>query len=221
MGELSTLAENYLKVIWNAREWTDRPVTIGALATRLGLAPSSVSEAIRKLTDAGLVAHARYGAIGLTATGTRAALGMVRKHRLIETFLVDYLGYRWDEVHEEAEVLEHAVSDHFIDRLAARLGEPVRDPHGDPIPRQDGTLPDLAAIALNEAEPGSTVTVSRVSDSDSELLRHLDQLGIGLDTTLTVRARHDSIGTITIEHDGTLHDLLLAAAAAIRVLAVE
>lgn len=220
MSELSTLAENYLKVIWNAREWADAPVTISVLATRLGLAPSSVSEAIRKLTDADLVSHARYGSVELTDAGSRAALGIVRKHRLIETFLVDYLGYGWDEVHDEAEILEHAVSDHFIDRLAARLGEPVRDPHGDPIPRHDGTLPELAAIPLSEAEPGGTVTIGQVSDSDSELLRHLDRLGIGLDATLAVRARQDSIGTITIEHNGTLHDIGISAAAAIRVVTI-
>lgn len=219
-GELSTLAENYLKVIWNAREWTDQPVTTGALASRLGLAPSSVSEAIRKLTDAGLVHHVRYRAIELTPAGTSAALAMVRKHRLIETFLVDYLGYGWDEIHDEAEILEHAVSDDFIDRLAARLGEPIRDPHGDPIPRPDGTLPELPAIPLSEAEPGSAVAVGQVSDNDSELLRHLDRLGIGLDSRLVVRARSDSIGTITIEHNGSLADLGIPAASAIRVVPV-
>ena len=219
-GELSTLAENYLKVIWSAREWTDQPVTIGALASRLGLAPSSVSEAVRKLTDAGLVHHVRYRAIELTSDGTSAALAMVRKHRLIETFLVDYLGYGWDEIHDEAEIIEHAVSDDFVDRLAARLGEPVRDPHGDPIPRSDGTLPELAAIPLSEAEPGSTVTVGQVSDNDSELLRHLGRLGIGLDSTLVVRARSDSIGTITIDHNGALADLGMRAASVIRVVPV-
>lgn len=218
MSELSTLAENYLKVIWNVREWADQRVTIGALATQLGLAPSSVSEAVRKLADAGLVAHARYGAIELTEAGRAAALKTVRKHRLIETFLVDYLGYGWDQVHDEAEILEHAVSDHFIDRLAARLGEPTRDPHGDPIPRSDGTLPEIAVIPLSEAELGATVVVGQVSDNDSELLRDLDRLGIGLDTTLTLRARSDSIGTITVERNGELYDLGVPAAAAIRVL---
>lgn len=218
MSELSTLAENYLKVIWNAREWADQRVTIGALATQLGLAPSSVSEAVRKLADAGLVAHARYGAIELTEAGRAAALKTVRKHRLIETFLVDYLGYGWDQVHDEAEILEHAVSDHFIDRLAARLGEPTRDPHGDPIPRSDGSLPEIAVIPLSEAEIGATVVVGQVSDNDSELLRDLDRLGIGLDTILTLRARSDSIGTITVERNGELYNLGVPAAAAIRVL---
>lgn len=218
MGELSTLTENYLKAIWNTREWTDQPATVGALAARLGLAPSSVSETVRKLGDAGLVAHARYGAVELTDAGTAVALRVVRKHRLIETFLVDYLGYGWDEIHEEAEILEHAVSDDFINRLATRLGEPVRDPHGDPIPRQDGTLPELPAIPLSEVEPGTAVTVLQVSDSDSELLRYLDRLSIGLDSVLTVRARRDTLGTITIEHDGALHDLGIPAASAIRVL---
>lgn len=221
MSELSTLAESYLKVIWNSREWTDEPVTTGALATRLGLAPSSVSEAIRKLTDAGLVSHARYGTVELTSAGRRGALGMVRKHRLIETFLVEYLGYGWDQVHDEAEILEHAVSDRFIDLLADRLGNPARDPHGDPIPRRDGTVPSLAAIPLSEVALDCNVTVEQVSDSDSELLRRLDRLGISLDATLTVRTRHDSTGTVSIEHDGAVHDLELNAAAAIRVLPVH
>src|SRR3989337_1297624 len=138
MHELSTLAETYLKVIWNAGEWIEEPVTVGALAARLGFTPSTVSEAIRKLDRLGLVSHARYGAIELTKEGRLAALAMVRKHRLLETFLVTELGYTWDEVHDEAEILEHACSDRFIDRLANKLGDPTRDPHGDPIPRSDG-----------------------------------------------------------------------------------
>lgn len=217
MGELSAQAENYLKEIWNAKEWTDQPVTTGALAGRLGLAASSVSEGIRKLADAGLVAHARYGAIELTDAGTAAALTMVRKHRIIETFLRDYLGYGWDEIHDEAEILEHAVSDRFIERLATLLGAPTRDPHGDPIPHEDGTIPELPAIPLSDAEPGGDVAVVQVSDQDSELLRHLDRLGIGLDAVLTVRARSASIGTVTVEHAGARHDLGLSAAATIRV----
>lgn len=221
MGDLSTMAENYLKVIWNAGEWTDEPITVGALASKLGLAPSSVSEAIGKLHNRGLVAHARYGAIELTDSGGRAALRMVRRHRLIETFLVEYLGYGWDEVHAEAEVLEHAVSDQFIERLTSRLGEPSRDPHGDPIPNDDGTLPALVTIPLSRARIGSIVRVGRVSDSDSALLRYLDELGIGLDTVIAVRARHDSLGTIRIEHGGHRIDLGLPAAEAIRVLPID
>jgi DtxR family Mn-dependent transcriptional regulator len=212
----SRVVENYLKAVFNAREWSDEPVTVGALATRLGLSPSSVSELVRKLTERGLLSHARYGAIELTPQGQRIALAMVRKHRLIETFLVDYLGYTWDEVHEEAEILEHAVSDTFIDRLAGRLGEPEHDPHGDPIPRSDGTLPDDDQLRLDTVALGVRARVARVSDSDPELLRQLDNLGITIGTTLTVN--HRDAGTIAVEHNGESIPLTPTTADAIRVI---
>ena len=218
MSEMSPLVENYLKVIWNSREWTDQPVTVGALSTRLRLAPSSVSESVKKLTEQGLLSHARYGAIELTTKGRRIAVSMVRKHRLIETFLVDYLGYGWDEVHDEAEELEHAVSDQFVDRLAARLGEPVRDPHGDPIPRGDGTVPELDAVLLRDVAPGSTVTVGRVSDADPDLLRYFRRVGIGLDTSILLVEHHRAAGTIEVEIAGARMDLGAPAAEAIRVV---
>lgn len=217
----SRVVENYLKAVFNAREWSEEPVTVGALAGRLGLSPSSVSELVRKLTERGLLSHARYGAIELTPEGQLIALAMVRKHRLIETFLVDYLGYTWDEVHEEAEILEHAVSDTFIDRLASRLGEPDHDPHGDPIPRSDGSLPDDNQLRLDTVGEGVRARVARVSDSDPELLRHLDQLGITIGTTLTVNRRHEAAGTIDVEHDGTPVTLGLAVAYGIRVVPKE
>ncbi|GAB2662898.1 metal-dependent transcriptional regulator [Kribbella swartbergensis] len=212
------VVENYLKAVFNAREWSDEPVTVGALAARLGLSPSTVSELVRKLTERGLVSHARYGAVELTAEGQRIAVAMVRKHRLIETFLVDYLGYTWDEVHEEAEILEHAVSDTFIDRLATRLGEPEHDPHGDPIPRSDGTLPDDHQLRLDTVGEGVRARVARVSDSDPGLLRQLDQLGITIGTTVTVNRRHDETGTIDVDHNGTSTTLGLTDAYAIRVV---
>jgi DtxR family Mn-dependent transcriptional regulator len=214
----SRVVENYLKAVFNAREWSDEPVTVGALAARLGLSPSTVSELVRKLTERGLVSHARYGAVELTPEGQRIAVAMVRKHRLIETFLVDYLGYTWDEVHEEAEILEHAVSDTFIERLASRLGEPDHDPHGDPIPRSDGTLPNDDQLRLDTIGEGVRARVARVSDSDPGLLRQLDQLGITIGTTLTVNRRHDEAGTLDVDHDGTSTTLGLTDAYAIRVV---
>lgn len=216
MPEISTLAENYLKVIWSANEWTDQPVTPGALASKLGLAPSSVSEGIRKLADAGLVSHEKYGAVTLTPAGLAEALRIVRKHRLIETFLVDYLGYNWDEVHDEAEVLEHAVSDTFIERLAEQLGQPTRDPHGDPIPAADGSLPGISLIVLPDIAPGSRVTVGQVSDADSEVLRLLDSLGIGLDAELQVLS--GDAHAVRVAFAGATVELPTAAASAIRVL---
>jgi DtxR family Mn-dependent transcriptional regulator len=196
------VVENYLKAVFNAREWSEEPVTVGALAARLGLSPSSVSELVRKLTERGLLSHAPYGAIELTPEGQRIALAIVRKHRLIETFLVDYLDYAWDEVHEEAEILEHAVSDTFIDRLAVRLGEPDHDPHGDPIPRADGTLPDDDQLRLDTVGEGVRARVARIT----------------IGTTLTVNRRHDVAGTIDVEHDGGSVALGLATAFAIRVV---
>lgn len=130
----SSSIEDYVKVIYSYTEWQDKPITSSQLAQRLGVANSSVSEMVRKLKDQGLVDHQPYSAIRLTPQGMRLALSMVRRHRLIETYLVDELGYSWDEVHDEAEMLEHAVSDTFIERMSAKLGHPVRDPHGDPIP---------------------------------------------------------------------------------------
>ncbi|NOL45176.1 metal-dependent transcriptional regulator [Kribbella sandramycini] len=213
------VTENYLKVVWNAREWSDGPVTVGVLAARLGLAPSSVSGAVRKLTERGLLTHARYGDIELTDQGQRLALATVRKHRLIETFLVEYLGYTWDEVHDEAEILEHAVSDTFTERLAAKLGEPDHDPHGDPIPRADGTLAAADHPALDTIEPGRTVRVARVSDEDPDLLRHLAELGLTIGTALHVHRRQDAIGTIDVDYNGACHILGLPAARSIRVTA--
>ncbi|GAA4852977.1 metal-dependent transcriptional regulator [Pseudonocardia benzenivorans] len=213
----SAATENYLKVLWTAGEWSDAPVTVSVLASRLGLAPSSVSEVVRRLTDRGLVAHARYGTIELTPDGRRIALGTVRKHRLIETFLVDYLGYTWDEVHDEADLLEHAVSDTFVDRLALRLGEPDRDPHGDPIPHADGSMPGGDELTFDAVAEGSRVRVVRVSDSDPRILRHLDRLGIALGSVLEVVERHESAGTIDVMHGRRAVVLGMPAARAIRV----
>jgi DtxR family Mn-dependent transcriptional regulator len=213
----STATEDYLKVIWNAREWSDRPVTVGALAARLGLAPSSVSEVVRRLTRRGLLTHERYGAIALTEDGERLAVAIVRKHRLIETFLVEYLGYTWDEVHEEAERIEHAVSAEFVERLAARLGDPRHDPHGDPIPRADGSLPGSDSRSLDTVQPGGRVHVVRVRDEDPEVLRYLAERDIAIGTAVSVGRRHDAGGTMVIEHDGIRTTLGLRAAQAIRV----
>lgn len=224
--DLTPAAQDYLKVIWSAQEWNDKPVTTTMLAQTMGFSPSTVSEAIKKLTEQGLVTHPRYGTIDLSDRGQRIALSMVRRHRLIETFLVDYLGYRWDEVHDEAEILEHAVSDDFVERLGRRLGEPARDPHGDPIPSVDGLLPDLPALLLSGAPTGERMRVARVSDADPDLLRHLAGLGLGLDTVVTVTALHDYAGTVSVTveaDDGSIArtlDLGLTAAEAIRVVPV-
>ncbi|GAA3940564.1 metal-dependent transcriptional regulator [Pseudoclavibacter caeni] len=195
---LSQTNEDYLKVIWEFSEWSGAPITPGHLAERMGLTRSTVSEGVRRLTDLGLVEHERYGTVALTPEGERTAVRMVRCHRILETFLVSYLGYDWDEVHEEAEVLEHAVSARMIERLDARLNHPVRDPHGDPIPRADGTIPALEARPLSEVPAGHTVTVRRVNDDNPELLRYLATIGLHLDSTLTVLDRVEVAGTMRL-----------------------
>ncbi|TBN57277.1 metal-dependent transcriptional regulator [Glaciihabitans arcticus] len=184
-----TAVEDYVKVIYSHTEWQDQPITTSVLAARLGLAASSVTEMVKKLAVQGLVEHVPYGAVTLTPDGTALALRMLRRHRLIETWLVQHFGYSWDEVHDEAEILEHALSDRLLDAIDEELGCPVRDPHGDPIPGRDGTISRPEAALLGAASEGSTVTVARISDRDPMLLRHLEAEGITVDTALVVVGR--------------------------------
>ena len=181
-----TAIEDYVKVIYAHTEWQPDPITTGALAARLGLAASSVTEMVKKLVAQRLVVHEPYGAIELTEDGLALALRVVRRHRLVETWLVNDLGYGWDEVHDEAEVLEHAISDRLLDALDALLGHPVRDPHGDPIPAADGSMPKPAGVLLSDA-PGGVVV--RVSDRDPLLLKYLAAEGVVVDAVVTPQQR--------------------------------
>ncbi|WP_084102368.1 metal-dependent transcriptional regulator [Demequina sp. NBRC 110051] len=214
------VTEDYLKAIYNAGEWSDDAVTVGVLAQRLSLSPSSVSELVRKLAGRGLVTHERYGSVDLTDEGRAIALATVRKHRLIETFLVEYLGYDWDEVHDEAEVLEHAVSDDFVERLAARLGQPTHDPHGDPIPAADGTLPAEHHTSLDAVVEGARVRVARVWDDDPDLLRHLTDVALDIGAVVTVRAHRASVGIVELDLEGRTVTLGTAAAGHILIVPV-
>jgi DtxR family Mn-dependent transcriptional regulator len=197
-GGLSTVAQDYLKVIWTAQEWSMEKVSTKMLAEKIRVSASTASESIRKLADQGLVDHAKYGAVTLTEAGRQVALAMVRRHRLLETFLVRELGYGWDEVHDEAEVLEHAVSDRLVARIDAKLGFPQRDPHGDPIPAPDGQVPTPPARQLWACRDGEDGTVARISDADPEMLRYFDGVGISLDSRLTVLARREFAGIISV-----------------------
>lgn len=198
-NELTTVAQDYIKVVWSLQEWSKEPVTTKDLAEKLGVGTSTVSETVRRFAAQGLLEHKRYGAISLTEQGRRAALGMVRRHRLIETFLVEELGYTWDEVHDEAEVLEHAVSDLMIERIDVRLGRPTRDPHGDPIPSKDLVHDRPDASPLANLLQGASGVVSRISDEDPEVLRYFAEQDFGLDCELTITRRNDAIGIIDIE----------------------
>ncbi len=167
---------DYLKAIWILGE--DESVSTRDLAERLGVSAPSVSEMLSRLHELGLVHHERYYGATLTAEGTGIALRLVRRHRLIETLMVEHLGYSWDEVHAEAEVLEHAVSDRFVERLDALLGRPTHDPHGDPIPSAEGTLPQTPSRRLSRAAPGSRFRISRLLTQDSEHLAELAERGL-------------------------------------------
>ena len=182
----SVVVEDYLKVIYAHTEWQPEHITTGALAARLGLAASSVTEMVKKLVAQGLVVHEPYGAVELTPDGAALALRMIRRHRLIETWLVEHIGYSWDEVHDEAEVLEHAMSDRLLAAIDAQLGHPARDPHGDPIPAADGAINRPAAALLADVDGGR---VARISDRDPLLLRHLEAEGIVVDAVVTPEQR--------------------------------
>lgn len=209
--------EDYLKVIYSHTEWQSEPITPSELAARLSLAPSSVTEMVKKLAGAGFVTHVPYGAVTLTANGLAMALRMVRRHRLIETWLVDAFGYGWDEVHDEAEVLEHAVSDRLLEAISAQLGDPIRDPHGDPIPSTDGSIQRPDAVLLFEAPDGFSGPVVRISDRDPLLLSYLHENGVRLDTRLAVVERRPFGGSLAVRTPTAMLELGDDAAKAIWV----
>lgn len=198
VSALSTSHQNYLKAIWSLGEWSDQPVTTSTVAARVGVRISTASDAIRKLHELGLVDHTKYGAMSLTDEGRAHAVAMVRRHRLIETFLVEVLGYRWDQVHEEADHLEHAVSDFMVERIAEHLGHPERDPHGDPIPNPDGSVAAVEAVTLTDLGTGRRSTVERIADDDPELLQFFAEREIGLGTVVETKAGAPYSGGIEV-----------------------
>lgn len=208
----SPAADDYLKTVYAHTEWQDAPITPSVLAAKLGIAPSSVTEMVKKLAAAGLVSHVPYGAVRLTDAGTARALAMVRRHRLIETWLVQEFDYGWDEVHDEAEVLEHTISDRLLEGIDARLGRPRFDPHGDAIPDADGHIEREPFVLLADAPVGHTGRVLRVDDRDPELLRALDALGLAVASTVTVTASGVDIdGAGTALPDGAAQVVWLSA----------
>ena len=163
--------------------------TTNDLAQHLGVAPASVSGMVRRLAEQGLLAHEPYRGARLTPAGRAAALRTLRRHRVIESYLVRALDYPWDLVHEEAERLEHAASDELIDRMAAAVGEPAVDPHGAPIPTRDGAVDETRHTSLADLAPGERATVARVRDEDASLLRYLADLGLRPGAVVAVTAR--------------------------------
>ena len=193
----SSSVEDYVRAIYGLSE-RGVPVTNATLTQRLGLSPSSVSGMINKLAQLGLVTHVRYRSVELTPDGRRLAYDVLRRHRLIELFLVEELDYTWDEVHREADALEHAVSDELIEHIATKLGHPTHDPHGDPIPSADGVVEKPATKLLDQVEPGTVGTIARVWDTDSELLRYLTDHDITLGTRIEIVERKPFGGPLVV-----------------------
>lgn len=189
MAPPSAVVDDYLKAIYHHTEWQDRQITPSQLAGELGLAPSSVTEMVQKLAAQGLVTHRPYGPVTLTDAGRTRASGIIRRHRLIETWLVREFGYGWDEVHDEAEVLEHTISDRLLEGIDERLGRPRFDPHGDAIPDAEGRVERVRFVLLAHAAPGHEGRVLRVSDRDAPLLRHLEERGVEVGASVRVISR--------------------------------
>lgn len=218
VNHLTAVTQDYLKAIWSLGEWSTSGVTVTALADRLGIRKSTASDGVKKLVENGLAEHSPYGAVELTETGSAHAVAMVRRHRLMETYLVNEFGYDWDEVHEEAEVLEHAVSDRLLNAIDARLGHPTRDPHGDPIPSRAGAphLPD--AVPLSSVVIGDSAVVARISDADPERLRMFAAQGLILDSRVVVVMHSDSTCAMQIEVAGAIVNLSADDADAVWVI---
>src|SRR5437588_940112 len=176
--ERTPAIEDYAKAIYALERRGGEPVTTNALADRLGVTPASASGMVKRLDELGLVEHQRYKGVSLTGNGRRVALEVMRHHRLLELYLVKSLGVPWDRVHEEAEVLEHVLSEELEELIAAKLGDPTVDPHGDPIPTRELTIEEGSTESLQSLEPGAMGTFTRVSDSDPEMLRFLAERGI-------------------------------------------
>jgi DtxR family Mn-dependent transcriptional regulator len=211
----SESVQDYLKAIWKL-ENQSRATTSG-LATELAVTPASSTAMVKKLAEMGLVEHERYREIRLTPSGERAALEVVRHHRLLELYLMQALGLGWDQVHAEAERLEHYLSEELESRIDAALGYPTHDPHGDPIPTAELVLVPEEGRWLSEVADGSEAVVRRVPDGDPELLRYLASLGIVPDQAIVLVGRAPFEGPVTVEVDGSRHAIGLALAGRIEV----
>jgi DtxR family transcriptional regulator, Mn-dependent transcriptional regulator len=213
----SLTIENYVKAIYQISSGEQaHAAATGKLADALSVSPGTVTSMLKTLSETGLAEYVPYAGARLTDSGRTLALRVLRRHRLIELFLVRTLELTWDEVHEEAEHMEHAVSDLLIDRIDAFLGYPATDPHGDPIPKADGTLAPASGRRLSELPVGASFRVVRVLDQSPEFLRYLTETGIQLDAAGSVLVNRTESGTITVEVAG--HQTTLAHSVADRLL---
>lgn len=217
MSASSPAIEDYSKAIYALEQRDREPVSTNALAERLGVTPASASGMVKRLGELGLVTHQRYRGVLLTDAGRRVALQVIRHHRLLELYLVRDLGVPWDRVHKEAEVLEHVLSDELEELIAAKLGHPTLDPHGDPIPSADLTIDELPTESLDSLPARARGTFVRVSDSDPEMLRYLADRGIAPGDDFEVVDRQPFGGPLFVRFGSDVHPLGGALALAMRV----
>jgi DtxR family Mn-dependent transcriptional regulator len=213
----SQAVEDYSKAIFSLQSRSEEPVSTNALAERLGITPGSVSAMLKKLDELGLITHVPYRGVRLTADGRLLALEVIRHHRLLERFLADTLGMPWDRVHAEAEVLEHVLSEDLEDLIAAKLGHPTVDPHGDPIPSAELELQEPATRSMESLEPGDQGVFVRVSDHDPAMLRYLADHGISPGDRFEVRDRQPFGGPLFVLFGEREHAIGGRLAGAMRV----
>jgi DtxR family transcriptional regulator, Mn-dependent transcriptional regulator len=213
----SQAIENYAKAIYALEQRGARAVTTNALAERLGVTPASASNMVKKLDELGFVTHIPYRGVKLTQSGRRVALEVLRHHRLLELYLSESLGVPWDRVHDEAEVLEHVLSEELEAVIAAKLGNPTHDPHGDPIPSAELEIEEGETECLAELEPGARGVFVRVSDSDPGMLRYLADLGITPGERFEIVDRQPFGGPLFARFNGRVQVLGGELAAAMRV----
>lgn len=202
---VSRAVEDYLKAIYTLQQHGQ--VSTSSLAEHLNFKPASVTGMLKTLADMHLVVYTPYRGVELTPTGEKIALEVVRHHRLLELYLVEALGYSWDEVHDEAEALEHVISEKFESRIAAHLGHPTFDPHGDPIPTLEGALPSGSKYDLGNLPVGATGVIERVSDQNSERLRYLADMGLVPGAHVEVVASAPFDGPVSVRVDDATHPI--------------
>ena len=216
-AEVSQAVQDYAKAIWSLGRSGEGPVSTSSLAERLEVSPASASAMLKRLEALGLVRREPYRGVELSAAGERVALEVLRHHRLLELYLAEALGMSWDRVHDEAEVLEHAISSELSELIAEKLGNPTVDPHGDPIPGPDGEIEEGPTRLLRELEPGQRGVLARVSDADPEMLRWLAEQGIDRGAELEVVERERFGAGLTVRAGGREHALGERLASAMRV----
>ena len=217
MEGITSAVEDYAKAIYALEQREGCAVSTNALAERMGVTAASASAMVKRLDGLGLVSHEPYRGVQLTDAGTRVALEILRHHRLLELYLAETLGVPWDRVHDEAEVLEHVLSEELEELIATKLGNPTHDPHGDPIPTRDGRIAEEQSTALDDLAAGAQGRFVRVSDSDPEMLRYLADRGIAPGAELEVIEKQPFDGPLFVRFGAEVHVLGGSLARAMRV----